>query len=109
MKRRGLPLTLTFTIAAAMGWGIVIGSMPSDNSAQAEIRAFAKTQMFRWEYCQVEAASPKEIVDKANDLGAKGWELATTTAGDGRGAPFVAYFKRPSAVVAKTLRLYPEK
>jgi hypothetical protein len=54
-----------------------------------------KTPMRKWEYQVYIAPGPKDLTDKANQLGDEGWELTDVITDERVVSRYIGYFKRP--------------
>jgi hypothetical protein len=97
MSRKHWWPTLVLLVIAAFAGGFVssgISFLTQDAQAQRNTAA-AKTPMRRWEYQVYIAPGPKDLADKATQLGDEGWELIGVITDERIVSRYIGYFKRP--------------
>jgi len=94
MSRKQWWLTLALLAIAAFAGGLASSGISTLAQAQRNT-ATAKTPMRKWEYQVYIAPGPKDLADKANQLGDEGWELIDVITDERIVIRYIGYFKRP--------------
>jgi hypothetical protein len=97
MFRKQWWLTAALMVIAAIVGGTTssgISFLAQEVQAQRNT-ATTKTPVRRWEYQVYVAPGPKDLADKANQLGDEGWELTSIITDERVVSRYIGYFKRP--------------
>jgi hypothetical protein len=96
MFRKQWWLTAVLLVIAAVAGGRASNGfsfMALEAQAQRNTAA-DKTPVRRWEYQVYVAPGPKDLADKANQLGDEGWELTDVITDERVISRYIGYFKR---------------
>lgn len=97
MSRKQWWLTLALVVIATFAGGLTSSGISFlAQEAQAQRKAATpKTPVHKWEYQVYIAPGPKDLADKANQLGDEGWELTGIITDERVVSRYIGYFKRP--------------
>ncbi len=97
MFRKQWWLTAALLVIAAVAGGLASNGFSFlAQEAQAQRNTAAtKIPVRRWEYQVYVAPGPKDLADKANQLGDEGWELIGVLTDERVVSRHIGYFKRP--------------
>ena len=97
MFRKPWLLTAALLVIAAVAGGLAFNGISFlTREAQAQRNtAPAKIPVRKWEYQVYVAPGPKDLADKANQLGDEGWELTGVITDERVVSRYIGYFKRP--------------
>jgi hypothetical protein len=90
-------LTAALVVIGALAGGLALNSVSFlAQETQAQRNATPpKTPVRKWEYQVYIAPGPKDLADKANQLGDEGWELSGVITDERVINRYIGYFKRP--------------
>jgi hypothetical protein len=96
MFRKRWWLTAALIVIAALAGGVAssgISFLVQEAQAQRNTAA-VKPPVRKWEYQVYVAPGPKDLADKANQLGDEGWELTGIITDERVIIRYIGYFKR---------------
>lgn len=97
MFRKQWWLTAALLVITALVGGMAssgISFLTQEAQAQRNT-ATNKTPVRKWEYQVYIAPGPKDLADKANQLGDEGWELTGVITDERIVSRYIGFFKRP--------------
>ena len=95
-KKKWWLTTALIVIVAVVGGLATNGLSFLAQDAQAQRNTpTARTIVRKWEYQVYIAPGPKDLADKANQLGDEGWELTGVITDERVVSRYIGYFKRP--------------